>query len=106
MLISITDAAKAIVDATILYDKPDPVNIGTGIEISIKELVSTIKNIMDYNGTIIWDTSQPNGQPRRCLDVSKSKNEFGFTSRIPLIAGLEQTIQWYLKSKTKQTTIN
>lgn len=94
--IHVQDAARAIVLATKKYDKSHPINIGSGKEITIKELVELIAKLMKYNGIINWDTTKPNGQPRRVLDTSKANKEFSFTSRISLEKGLRQTIRWYL----------
>ena len=92
----VEDAADAIYLATEKYDKRDPVNIGNGVEISIKDLVSTVCQVMDYKGKINWDTSKPNGQPRRRLDVSRAKDSFGFEAKVDLAEGLRRTIDWYL----------
>jgi len=94
----VEDCAEAIVLATQKYDKPDPVNIGAGFEISIKDLAEKIKDIFKYNGKIIWDTSKPDGQPRRCLDTSKALNEFGFKAKTTFDIGLKKTIDWYVKN--------
>lgn len=91
----VEDAAIAIVKATKSYNKSQPVNLGSGIEITIKELVKLISKIMDYQGQIIWDTTKPNGQPRRCLDTTKAREEFGFVAQTTLEDGLRKTIQWY-----------
>ena len=95
----VEDAAKGIVLAAKKYDKPDPVNLGSGMEISIKELVYLISKLMNYKGEIIWDTTKPNGQPRRRLDTSRSKKEFGFIAKTPFEKGLRKTIQWYMNKK-------
>jgi GDP-L-fucose synthase len=95
----VEDCAEAIVFATEKYNKPDPVNIGSGFEISIKELVEKIKIIIGYKGEVIWDRSKPDGQPRRCLDITKAKKEFGFKAKVDFSQGLSSTIEWYLKSK-------
>jgi GDP-L-fucose synthase len=92
------DCADAILRATILYDKPDPVNIGTGKEITIKQLAKKIKSVVGYNGEIIWDTTKPNGQPRRCLDTSKAKKEFGFEAKSDFDHTLSTTYQWAIKN--------
>jgi len=92
------DCAEAIVLATEKYNKPDPVNIGAGIEISIKDLSNLIKDIIGFKGKIIWDTSKPDGQPRRCLDVSKAQEEFGFNAETKFESGLKKTIDWYIKT--------
>jgi GDP-L-fucose synthase len=91
----VEDAAEAILLATEKYNKADPVNIGVGKEITIRELVTLVAKLTGYAGSIVWDTSKPDGQPRRCLDVSKAKNEFGFEARTSLREGLEKTIHWY-----------
>jgi GDP-L-fucose synthase len=88
------DAAEGIVLATEKYDKPEPVNLGSGKEITIKSLVEKIGALMGYRGSIVWDATKPDGQPRRCLDVEKAK-VFGFTAKTSLEDGLKQTIQWY-----------
>jgi GDP-L-fucose synthase len=91
----VEDAAEGILLATEKYDKPDPVNLGVGKEITIKELVNLIAELTGYKGKIVWDTSKPDGQPRRCLDTSKAKNEFGFEARTNFVEGLRKTIKWY-----------
>jgi GDP-L-fucose synthase len=91
----VEDAAEGIALATEKYDKPDPVNLGTGREITIKELVNLVAKLTGFNGKIIWDNSKPNGQPRRCLDTSRAKREFMFEARTDLISGLKKTIDWY-----------
>lgn len=95
----VEDAAEAIILAAEKYNKPDPVNIGAGFEISIKNLVKIICNIMDYKGKIVWDISKPDGQPRRCLDVSRAKKEFGFKAKINFEEGLRRTINWYCSAR-------
>lgn len=91
----VEDAARAIVLAAEKYNKSDPVNIGAGFEISIKELVEKIAKIMDYKGKIAWDKTKPDGQPRRCLDVSKAKKYFGFIATTKFDEGLKKTVEWY-----------
>ncbi len=91
----VKDAAEGIVAATEKYDKPDPVNLGTGQEITIKELVEFIANYSGFKGKIIWDTARPDGQPRRCLDTTKAKTEFNFEAKTSLNEGLKETIEWY-----------
>jgi GDP-L-fucose synthase len=91
----VDDAAEGILAATERYDKPDPVNHGSGREISIRDLTVKIAALTGFNGRIVWDTSQPNGQPRRCLDVSRAEREFGFRARTPFEEGLRKTIEWY-----------
>ncbi|MBT9132859.1 MAG: GDP-L-fucose synthase [Firmicutes bacterium] len=89
------DAAEGIVLATEKYNKPDPVNLGAGFEISIKSLVELMCELTGFDGEIIWDTSKPDGQPRRCLDTSKAKKEFGFKAKTSFREGLKKTIEWY-----------
>ncbi len=93
----VQDAARAIILATKKYNKSEPVNIGSGEEISIKELVELIAKLMHFKGKIQWDVSKPNGQPRRLLDVTKAKNAFGFSAKILFKKGLSDTINWYLQ---------
>ena len=100
----VEDAADAIVLATEKYNKSDPVNIGAGFEICIKDLVGLIVKLTGFKGKIIWDNSQPDGQPRRCLDTTRAEKEFGFKAKTPFEDGLKKTIDWYLATKqTKQT---
>lgn len=94
----VADAAEAIVLATEQYDKPAPINIGVGLEISIRELTILIAKMCGFRGEIIWDTTKPNGQPRRCLDVSRAKTEFHFEATTDFQGGLKQTIDWYVSS--------
>lgn len=91
----VADAAEAIIEATVKYEKPDPVNIGTGEEISIERLVAVITEKMGFDGEVEWDTSKPDGQPRRCLDVSRAKKEFDWTASTDFEEGIERTIEWY-----------
>jgi GDP-L-fucose synthase len=93
----VDDAARGIVLAAQKYNKPDPVNIGSGFEISINDLVDMIVRLTGFQGGIKWDASQPDGQPRRLLDISRAKKEFGFKAKIPLEEGLHRTIEWYKK---------
>ncbi len=87
--------AKALLLAAERYDKPDPVNVGTGIETSIRDLVDKITRVCGYGGNIRWNHSKPDGQPRRCLDVSRAEKECGFRAAGSLDDGLRQTIEWY-----------
>ena len=91
----VEDAARGITLAAERYNKSEPVNLGSGFEISIKELVELIAEIAGFIGEIRWDASKPDGQPRRCLDVSKAKGEFGFEAKVGFREGLEKTIEWY-----------
>lgn len=95
----VEDAAEAIILATEKYGKTEPVNIGNGREVLIKELVSLIAELTGFKGKITWDTSKPDGQPRRCLDVSRAKKEFGFAAKVGIKEGLQKTIEWYKKNK-------
>ena len=90
------DCANAIALALENYNEPNPINIGTGTEITIKNLVLKISKLFDYNGEIRYDTSKPNGQPRRCLDTTKAKEKFGFEAETSLDEGLEKTYNWYI----------
>jgi GDP-L-fucose synthase len=92
----VEDCAAGIVAAARWYNQPDPVNLGSGREISIGELAHAIAEITGFRGRILWDNSKPNGQPRRCLDVSRARREFGFQARTELREGLRRTIEWYL----------
>ncbi len=92
----VEDAAEAIALAAERYDAPDPVNIGAGREISIRELVQTIADICGYHGDVRWDASQPDGQPRRMLDITRARERFGFEARTGFEAGLRRTIEWYV----------
>lgn len=81
--------------ATRLYDGEEPVNLGTGMEISIRDLITLICELMDFQGEIVWEADQPNGQPRRCLDVQRAKEWFGFEAQVSFKEGLQKTIAWY-----------
>ena len=94
------DAARGIVMATQHYSDPEPVNLGTGYEVTIKDLVELICNLMEFKGELIWETDKPNGQPRRCLDTERAKNSFGFSAQIDFHQGLENTIAWYRHQQT------
>jgi GDP-L-fucose synthase len=94
----VEDAAKAIVAATLKYNKAEPINIGSGTEITIKNLVNAINKIVGYKGKVSWDSTKPDGQPRRCLDTSKAFKEFGFKAKTEFNQGLKKTIEWYLSS--------
>ncbi|NER49343.1 MAG: GDP-L-fucose synthase [Symploca sp. SIO1A3] len=90
-----TDAARGIVMATQDYNEPEPVNLGTGSEISIRDLVQLICELMSFEGEIVWETDKPNGQPRRRLDTQRAKEAFGFTAQMDFKQGLKNTIEWY-----------
>jgi len=91
----VADAARGILLATERYDKPEPVNLGSGREIAIRDLAAMIAFQTGFTGAIRWDASKPNGQPRRCLDIRRAEREFGFRAAMPLEQGLEETIRWY-----------
>jgi GDP-L-fucose synthase len=95
----VEDCANGLVRAAELYDRPEPVNLGTGVETSIRELAETIAELTGFSGEIRWDTSMPNGQPRRSLDATKAERLFGFKAEMPLREGLERTIAWYRASR-------
>ena len=92
----VEDAAEGIALATERYDGADPVNLGSGMEISIKELATTIAEVVGYGGRITWDTSAPDGQPRRLLDTSRAEAAFGFRAQTAFRDGLRRTVDWYL----------
>lgn len=92
----VDDAARGIVLASERYNKPDPVNLGAGKEISIRELVEIIQKYTKFTGQIRWETKRPDGQPRRCLVVSRAREEFGFEATMAFDEGLKRTIMWYL----------
>ena len=91
----VDDAAEGIVLASLRYDGPEPVNLGTGEEISIKELAELIGEVTGFEGQIVWDTTKPNGQPRRKLDTTRAKELFGFEAQTPFREGIARTVAWY-----------
>jgi GDP-L-fucose synthase len=93
------DAADGILAATELYDGNEPVNIGSGMEISIKHLAELIARLTGYDGRLVWDTTKPNGQPRRALDTSRAAEYFGWRASVPFEQGLRQTIAWYRENR-------
>ena len=97
----VEDAAEAIASAAEKYDKPDPVNLGTGKEITIKQLVDLIARLTGFKGKVVWDASKPDGQPRRVLDTSRARMEFGFEAKTDLTTGLKKTIKWYIEDLNK-----
>jgi GDP-L-fucose synthase len=99
----VTDAAEAILRATERYDGPEPVNVGAGFEISIKDLAQKIAALTGFSGELIWDATKPNGQPRRCLDVSRAEKLFGFRATTSFDAGLKTTVEWYLQTQHTHT---
>ena len=100
----VEDAAEGILLAAEKYNKSDPVNLGSSIEISIKDLITLIAKLTGFEGKIVWDTSKPNGQPRRGLDVSRAEREFGFKSQVNFEEGLRRTIDWYIQKTQKDST--
>jgi GDP-L-fucose synthase len=91
----VDDAANGIVLAAEKYDDAEPVNLGSGREISIKELVIIIADLMDFKGTVNWNSTKPNGQPRRCIINKRAKEKLGFQSSVCLEEGLRRTIEWF-----------
>jgi len=96
------DAAEGILLATEHYNGGQPVNIGTGFEITIKDLAEKIAEFTGFGGGIRWDPSQPDGQPRRQLDVTRAKEEFGFEAEMSFEQGLKETIDWYVRNRTQE----
>ncbi|MGC1375328.1 MAG: NAD-dependent epimerase/dehydratase family protein, partial [Anaerolineales bacterium] len=97
----VEDAADAIVAATEKYNDSEPVNIGSGYEISIKALNETISRLTGFNGKIVWDTSKPNGQPRRGLDTSRAEKFFGWRAKMDFEEGMKRTITWFRENRDK-----
>jgi GDP-L-fucose synthase len=95
----VEDAAEGIWLAAQHYDGAEPVNLGTGTEVSIRELAELVADVASFEGEIVWDTSRPNGQPRRHLDVSRAEELFGFRAKTPLREGLEKTVAWYRQAR-------
>jgi GDP-L-fucose synthase len=96
----VDDCVEGLVLAAERYDGPDPVNLGAGREISIRDLAELIADITDYSGRITWDTEKPNGQPRRSVDATRARELFGFEARMPLREGIERTVAWYRAAGT------
>ena len=97
----VEDCAEGIILATEKYNKPEPVNLGTNKEIKIKDLVRLICKLMNFKGEIRWDSTKPDGQPRRMVDATLAKKEFGFKAKTDFEEGLRKTIEWYLKEKNR-----
>lgn len=97
----VEDCARGLIMAVKEYDEPAPVNLGSGQEISIKDLVELIVDLTEFKGSVVWDANMPDGQPKRCLDTSRATEKFGFTARIPFEEGLRRTIEWYRGNKNK-----
>jgi GDP-L-fucose synthase len=91
----VEDCAEGIVRATEVMDDPTPINLGTGSEISIKNLVELIVKLVGFKGSIEWDATKPDGQPRRCLDTSRAEKLMGFRAKVGFEDGLKRTIEWY-----------
>jgi GDP-L-fucose synthase len=97
----VEDCAEAIILATEKYDKSEPVNVGAGTEIPIRDLANLIARLTGFKGQLVWDKTKPDGQPRRCLDTKKAQEEFGFKAKAPLEEGLKKTIAWYITEGSK-----
>ncbi len=97
----VEDAAQAIVLAAEHYDDPEPVNLGSGQELSIKEVVEVIAELTGFQGQLVWDPTKPDGQPRRCLDTTRAEQAFGFRARTPVREGLQRTIDWYRQHRAQ-----
>ncbi len=97
--IYVDDVVRGLLLATERYNGDEPVNLGSGREVMIRDLAGMIRELVGYEGEIVWDTSKPNGQPRRCLDVTRAKELFGFEARMPFAEGLERTIAWYRENR-------
>lgn len=100
----VADGAEGIILATERYDRPEPANLGTGVEISIRDLVEKIAHLTGFRGEIRWDRSKPDGQPRRCLDTARAEKEFGFKARVSLEDGLRRTVDWYCREREEGPT--
>lgn len=92
----VEDCARGILDAAERYDGSEPVNLGSGMEISIRDLAGLIAKHTGFAGEVVWDTTKPNGQPRRMLDIARARDKFGWTARVPFDDGIEKTVQWWL----------
>ena len=95
----VEDAAEGIVMAAEGYNDSDPVNLGSGMEISIKDLAEKIARMTGFEGKLVWDTDKPNGQPRRCLDTTRAKERFGFEAQMGFEIGLQNTIDWFVENR-------
>jgi GDP-L-fucose synthase len=96
----VEDAARGLALAAERYDSPEPVNLGAGFEITVRELTEKVSRLVGYEGQVVWDASKPDGQPRRCLDTSRAR-QFGFQATTDLDEGLQRTIQWWLRERQK-----
>ena len=99
----VDDAAEGLILAMERYDKPEPVNLGSGDEVSILELAKMIRQVVGFEGNVVWDTSKPDGQPRRKLDTTRARQEFGFVAETPLSVGLERTVKWFESNRVRAT---
>ena len=97
----VDDAARGIILASEKYNSSEPVNLGAGFEISIKDLIGLIVKLTKFKGAVVWDASKPDGQPRRCLDTVRARKEFGFQAKVSFEAGLKKTIAWYEQNPSK-----
>jgi GDP-L-fucose synthase len=97
----VEDAADGIVTAAEKFNSAEPVNLGSGYEISIKDLVEMTAKMTGFTGSIVWQTDKPNGQPRRALDVSRAKEYFGWSAQVPFEEGMRRTIEWYKANRIK-----
>jgi nucleoside-diphosphate-sugar epimerase len=97
----VEDAADGIITAAAKYNDEEPVNLGSGYEISIKNLVKMIVKMTGFEGKLIWQTDKPNGQPRRGLDVSRAKEYFGWSAQVPFEEGMRRTIEWFKENRSK-----
>lgn len=98
-LLYVEDAAEGILLATEKYDEPEPLNLGSGTEVSVKELVDILCKLMRFEGEIIYDKSKPNGQPRRCVSIERAKEKLGWSPKVSLLEGLGKTVEWFLSSQ-------
>jgi GDP-L-fucose synthase len=96
----VEDAADGIVTAAEKYNGPEPVNLGSGNEVSIRDLASMIARHVGFEGDIVWETDKPNGQPRRALDVTRAKQYFGWQARMPFEEGIRRTIAWFQENRS------
>jgi GDP-L-fucose synthase len=97
----VEDAADGIVTAAEKYNGPEPVNLGSGYEISIKDLTGLIVRQTGFEGKLVWQTDKPNGQPRRGLDVSRAREYFGWSAQVPFEEGMHRTIEWFKENRSK-----
>jgi GDP-L-fucose synthase len=102
----VDDAARALLLAAERLETSDPVNVGTGIETRIRDLANTIARLSDYQGEIVWDTSKPDGQPTRCLDVTRARELMGFEAQVGLEEGLAQTVEWFRMEATDGASVD